>query len=162
MSIIEKSAHLIARWLNWLAALAIVAVMVIVCINVFSRSVFGIPLKGTVDIVSLLGVIVIGGAIANTQVLKGHIRITLLIDMLPKSIRTILAGLIDLAGMILFGIISWQTILFALGTHENGELSEVLKIPITPFAFIVSAGCIAITLVLFVDLIKVITKGVKK
>ncbi|MGD9157419.1 MAG: TRAP transporter small permease [Desulfobacteraceae bacterium] len=162
MSIIEKSVNFIARWLNWLAAIAVVAVMVIVCINVLARSIFGMPLKGTVDIVSLLGVLVIGGAISYTQVLKGHVRITLFIDMLPKPARTILSGLVDLAGMVLFGILSWQTILFALGTHENGELSEVLKIPITPFAFAVSIGCISLTMVLLADLINVFTRGSKK
>jgi TRAP-type C4-dicarboxylate transport system permease small subunit len=162
MSVIEKTVHFIARWLNWLAALAVVAVMIIVCVNVLARGVFGIPLKGTVDIVSLLGVLVIGGAIPYTQVLKGHIRITLFIDKLPGKARTILTGLVDLAGVALFGIISWQTILFAVGTGENGELSEVLRIPITPFAFIVSAGCISITLVLLADFINVITRGAKK
>ena len=162
MSIIEKSVNFIARWLNWLAAIAVVAVMIIVCVNVLSRSLFGMPLKGTVDIVSLMGVLVIGGAISYTQVLKGHVRITLLIDMLPKPARTILTGLIDLVGSVLFGILSWQTILFALGTHKNGELSEVLKIPITPFAFVVSIGCISLTMVLLVDLINVLTRGIKK
>ena len=162
MSIIEKTVHFIARWLNWLAALAVVAVMIIVCMNVLARGLFGIPLKGTVDIVSLLGVLVIGGAIPYTQVLKGHIRITLFIDKLPGKARTILTGLVDLAGVVLFGIISWQTILFAIGTSENGELSEVLRLPITPFAFMVSAGCISITMVLLVDLIAVVTRGSKK
>ena len=162
MSIIEKSINLIARWLNWLAALAVVAVMIIVCVNVLSRSIFGIPLKGTVDIVSLMGVLVIGGAIAHTQVLKGHIRITLFIDMLPKQLRAVLTGIVDLAGMVLFGILSWQTILFAMGTHENGELSEVLKIPIAPFAFAVSIGCISLTMVLLADLINILTRGAKK
>ena len=162
MSVIEKSINFIARWLNWLAALAVIAVMIIVCVNVLSRSIFGIPLKGTVDIVSLMGVLVIGGAIGHTQVLKGHVRITLFIDMLPKQARTIVTGLVDIAGMVLFGILSWQTILFALGTHENGELSEVLKIPIAPFAFVVSVGCISLTLVLMADLINVLTRGVKK
>ena len=162
MSIIEKTVHLIARWLNWMAALAIVAVMIIVCVNVLARSLLGIPLKGTVDIVSLLGVLVIAGAIAYTQVLKGHIRITLFIDMLPDPARIILAILVDLIGVIMFSIISWQTILFAIGTYEIGELSEVLKLPVSPFAFVVSAGCISITLVLLVDLINLITRGTKK
>ncbi len=162
MSVIEKTVYFIARWLNWLAAMAIVAVMIIVCVNVLSRGIFGVPLKGTVDIVSLMGVLVIGGAISYTQVLKGHIRITLFIDKLPGRARTILTCLVDLAGVILFGIISWQTILFAIGTGKNGELSEVLRIPITPFAFVVSAGCISITMVLLVDFINVITRGAKK
>ena len=162
MSIIEKTVHTIARWLNWVAASAIVAVMLVVCVNVLGRGIFGTPLKGTVDMVSLLGAFVIAGAIAYTQVLKGHIRITLFIEFLPRPIRIILACLMDFAGMILFGIISWQTILFVKGTHEIGELSEVLKIPIAPFAVMVSVGCLALTLVLLADLIGLLSKGVKK
>ena len=162
MSIIEKTVHTIARWLNWVAASAIVAVMLIVCVNVLGRDLFGTPLKGTVDMVSLLGAFVIAGAIAYTQVLKGHIRITLFIDLLPRPIRVILACLMDFVGMVLFGIISWQSILFVKGTHEIGELSVVLKIPIAPFAVMVSVGCMALTLVLLADLIGLLSKGVKK
>ena len=162
MSVMEKSVHLIARWLNWMAALAIVAVMVIVCANVLSRSIFGTPLKGTVDIVSQLGVLVIAGAIAYTQVLKGHIRITLFVDKLPRSIRNFMVGLVDIIGIILFGIMTWQTILFGKGTYEIGELSEVLKIPITPFAFVVSIGCLSLTLVLLVDLKNILFKREKR
>ncbi len=162
MSFIEKTAYYIARWLNWLAAFAVVAVMVIVCINVLARSIFGMPLKGTVDLVSQLGVIVIACAVAYTQVLKGHIRITLFIDKLPNLPRVIISGLIDTIGIIMFGIMSWQTFLFAKQTFDIGELSEVLKIPLTPFAAFVSLGCAALTLVLLIDLINVISKGVKK
>lgn len=162
MSFLEKIVHLIARWLNWMAAIAIVTVMIIVCANVLARSIFGTPLKGTVDIVSQLGVLIIAGAIAYTQVLKGHIRISLFVDKLSKPLRNILSCMVDLVGIIIFGVISWQSVLFAVGTHEIGELTEVLKIPITPFAFVVSAGCIAITLVLLADLINVLFKGTEK
>ena len=162
MSIIEKTVHTIARWLNWVAASAIVAVMFIVCVNVLGRGIFGTPLKGTVDLVSLLGAFVIACAIAYTQVLKGHIRITLFIELLPRPIRIVLACLMDFVGMVLFGIISWQSILFARGTQEIGELSEVLKIPIAPFVIMVSVGCIALTLVLLADLMGLFSKGVKK
>lgn len=157
MSIIEKSVNLLARWLNWMAALAIVVIMIIVCINVLSRSILGVPLKGTVDIVSQLGVLVISGAIAYTQILKSHIRITLFVDKLPRPARTFMAALIDTIGIVLFGIISWQSILFAKGTYEIGELSEVLKVPIAPFAAVVSAGCIVLTMVLLTDLINVLS-----
>ena len=153
MTVVEKTANLIARWLNWLAAIAIVAVMTIVCVNVLARSIFGIPLKGTVDIVSQLGVIVIACAIAYTQVLKGHIRITLFLDKLPELPRIIITGITDTIGIIMFGIMSWQTFLFTKQTFSVGELSEVLKIPLTPFAAFVSLGCAALTLVLFIDLI---------
>ena len=162
MPAVEKIVTSIARWLNWIAAFAIVAVMTIVCINVLARIIFETPLKGTVDIVSQLGVIIIACAVAYTQVLKGHIRITVFIDKLPELPRFIIACLVDMIGIILFGIMSWQTSIFTRQTFKIGELSEVLKIPLTPFAAVISFSCVTLTLVLFIDLINVISKRIKK
>ena len=162
MSRLEKIVNLVTRWLNWMAAAAIIAAMVFVCINVVGRGFFGSPLKGTVDIVSLLGALIIAGAIAYTQVLKGHIRIDLLVGMLPPRMQYIIDSVVNFIGFGLFAIISWQTLVFAKSTFEIGELSEVLKLPLAPFAWVVSIGCIALTLVLLLDLIKTISKAVGK
>ena len=145
-----------------MAAAAIIAAMGFVCTNVIGRGFFGRPLKGTVDIVSLLGALIIAGAIAYTQVLKGHIRIDLLVGRLPPRIQHIIDGVVNFIGFALFAIISWQTVLFAKATFEIGELSEVLKLPLAPFAFVVASGCIALTLVLLLDLIKTVSKAVGK
>ena len=162
MSRLEKIVNLLTRWLNWMAAAALIVVMIIVCANVIGRSFFETPVKGTVDIVSLLGAIIIAWAIAYTQVFKGHIRVDLLVQRLPPRLQSIVDSVIDLIGLALFALISWQTIIFAKANFEVGELSEVLKLPITPFASVVAIGCIAITLVLLIDLIKSVSKAVGK
>ncbi|MBW1800429.1 MAG: TRAP transporter small permease [Deltaproteobacteria bacterium] len=162
MSRIEKVVSLLTRWLNWIAAAAIIVVMIIVCANVIGRGFFGSPFKGTVDIVSLLGAFIIAGAMAYTQVLKGHIRIELFVERMPSRLQYIINSFIDLIGFCLFALISWQTVLFAQYNMEIGELSEVLKLPLTPFASVVAIGCIALTLVLLLDLIKSVSKAVGK
>lgn len=161
MDSFEKTVHFIARCLNWIAGLSLVVIMIIVCINVFNRVVFGVPLKGSVDILSQMGVLVIACAIGYTQMVKGHIRITLLTDRLPGRSGLFLTALIDLIGLILFAIISWQSILYTLSVYKIGELSEVLRLPVMPFAAIVSAGCLVLTLVLLTDLIRLMTGGEK-
>jgi len=162
MSRFEKIVNLVTRWLNWMGAAALIVVMVIVCANVIGRGFFEKPVKGTVDIVGLLGAIIIAWAIAYTQVLKGHIRIELFVKRLPPRIQYIADSIIDLIGFALFAVISWQTILFARANFEIGELSEVLKIPIAPFACVVAIGCIALTLVLLLDLLKSVSKAVRE
>jgi TRAP-type C4-dicarboxylate transport system permease small subunit len=84
------------------------------------------------------------------------------VQRLPPRLQSIVDSVIDLIGLALFALISWQTILFAIDKFETGELSEVLKLPITPFASVVAIGCIAITLVLLIDLIKSVSKAVGK
>jgi len=162
MSRFEKILTLVTRWLNWMAAAALLAVVVIVCANVMGRGFFGTPVKGTVDIVGLLGAVIIGWAIAYTQSLKGHIRIDLLVQRLPPRLQCIVDSVIDLISLALFGLISWQTILFTDANFEVGELSEVLRLPITLFSAVVATGCLALTLVLLLDLIKSVSKAVRK
>jgi len=158
---IEKTVHFIARCLNWIAGISVVAIMVIVCINVIGRSLFGAPLKGTVDILSQMGVLVIACAIAYTQVVKGHIHITLLLDRLPRRASLFINIIMDILGVILFLIITWQSILFTKVEYEIGELTEVLRMPVMPFAAIVSLGCLSLTLVLVTDLIRLVIGGGK-
>jgi TRAP-type C4-dicarboxylate transport system permease small subunit len=95
-------------------------------------------------------------------VLKGHIRIDLLLERLPPRIRYVVDSVMDLIGFVFFAIISWQTIIFTKANFETGELSEVLRLPITPFASVVAIGCIALTLVLLLDLVKSVFKAVGK
>jgi TRAP-type C4-dicarboxylate transport system permease small subunit len=162
MRFFEKAAYAAARWLNWISAAAIIAIMVIVCINVIGRSMFGMPFKGTVDVVSLLGALAIGGSIAHTQKIKGHIRISLFVERLPQWIQSIIAALVYLLSLAIFGLITWQSILFVRQNQEVGELSEVLKIPIAPFAALVSLGCMALTLILLIDFVYAVTnRGLK-
>ncbi len=161
MVFIEKIVHLISRFLNWIAGISVIAIMVIVCINVIGRSLFGMPLKGTVDILSQMGVFVIACAIAYTQFVKGHIRITILLDRLPKRASHFINLIMDTLGVILFIIITWQSILYTKEEYKIGELTEVLRMPVMPFAAIVSLGCLSLTLVLVTDLIKLFSGGKK-
>jgi TRAP-type C4-dicarboxylate transport system permease small subunit len=158
----EKYMTLITSWLNWVAAAAIILVMLIVCANVIGRAFFETPVKGTVDITGLLGAIILGWAIAHTQVLKGHIRVDLFMERLSPLAQKIIDIFIDIINLVIFGLISWQTLVFAKATFDAGELSQVLKIPLTPFILVVAIGCIALALVLVIDLVKTVTKAVSK
>lgn len=161
MSKIEKIIEFVTKLLNSIASFVLISVMVIVCINVIGRGFWEKPLKGTVEIVSLLGGIIIAWAISYTQMIKGHIRIDLFMERFPPKVQYIIDSIMYLLSLGLFTIISWQTILFARSLNETGELSEVLKWPISPFAYIVGIGCIALSLVLFIDFLKSILKVIK-
>lgn len=162
MSNIERIINTISRWINWIAATALIAVMCVVVINVVGRGFFETPLKGTVDLVSLFGGVVLGWAIAYTQVKKGHITIEILVERFSKTTQNIISVVVYAISMLLFAIITWQTVKFGIKTFEVGELSEVIRIPETPFVAVVAIGCLMLTLVLLIDLIKSILTVVKK
>ncbi len=162
MSYFERIVNAISKWLNWIAAAALMAVMFVVVINVVGRGLFEAPLKGTVDMVKLLGALVLGWAIAYTQVRKGNITIELLVSRFPEKAQSIIGILVYLVSTALFAIITWQTFLFAVNTFEVGELSEVIRVPEGPFVTVVGTGCLMLTIVLLIDFIKSILTAVKK
>ena len=158
----ENILGIISRWLNWVAAAALVLMMLVVCANVIGRSFFGEPVKGTVDIVGYLGAFVLAWALAYTQVRKGNISIEILMLRLSQRLQTLIDTVVYFICFVLFGIVSWQATKYALITWEGGLRSEVMKIPTGPFMLVVALGCIALTLVLLMDFLMSVNKAVRK
>lgn len=162
MARFEKIVGALSRWLNWIAAAALVAVMLFVCANVFGRAAFHLPIKGTFDIVSYLGVFVLACALAYTQLQKGNIHIEILVIRLSPRTQAIIDSVTFFIGFVLFTIISWQTTKYAILCSTVGERSEVLKLSSTPFVSVVALGCMVLSLVLLIDFLKSFARAVKK
>ena len=64
----------------WIAGLALIGIMFLTVTDVILRE-FKIPIVGTYEIVSLLGAVVIGFAIPQTSIERGHV----LMDFLTES-----------------------------------------------------------------------------
>jgi len=69
---IEKLVEVLSAWLCWVSALCIVGMMLLTSSDVVVRY-LGYPIKGTYDIVGLLGALVVALPIARTQVLNRHV-----------------------------------------------------------------------------------------
>ena len=54
----------------------------------------------------------------------------------------------------LFVILSWQSVLYAMDLKESGEVSMTVQMPIHPFVFGISIGCALVSLVLALDFYK--------
>lgn len=162
MARFEKIVHVFTRLLNWIAATALVAVMLFVCANVLGRAAFSLPVKGTFDIVSYLGVFVLAWALAYTQVQKGNIDIEILVIRLSPRTQAIIDSITFFISFALFTVISWQTTKYAILCWTVGERSEVLKLSSTPFVSAVALGCMALSLVLLIDFVKSFARAVKK
>jgi len=158
----EYILGIISRWLNWIAAAALVLMMLVVCANVLGRSIFNTPVKGTVDIVGYLGAFVLAWALAYTQLRKGNISIEILMLRLSQRVQTIIDTIVYFICFALFGIVSWQATKYTFITWEGGLRSEVMKIPTGPFMLVVALGCIALTLVLLIDFLTSFKKAVRK
>jgi len=158
MSSFRKNSLLLARGLDMVAAMAIAAMMSLTCADVFLRYFFRKPIPGTYEIVGLLGAVAVSFALAHTLAEKGHVAVSLVVQLFPKRLQGIIESIISIFGIILFGLIAWQSVLYAMDCQRAGEVTLTLQLPFYPVIYGVSLGAGVVCLVLLVDLADAIVK----
>ncbi|MEA3470842.1 MAG: TRAP transporter small permease [Thermodesulfobacteriota bacterium] len=153
----EKQILSTADLFNWVAAGALVIMMVLTCTDVVLRF-FRHPIPGTYEIVGLLGTAVISFSLAYTTAKKGHIAVEFIVSRFTGKTQNIIDSVNNFLSLILFAVITWQSALYALDLRESGEVSLTVQIPIHPFVFGISAGCGLVCFVLALDLYKSIRR----
>ncbi len=154
----QKNSLLLARRLDMIAAMAIFVMMSLTCVDVFLRYFFRKPIPGTYEIVALLGAVAVSFAMAHTLAEKGHVAVTLIVQLFPKRIQGIIESIISIFGIILFALIAWQSVLYGVDCQRVGEVSMTLQLPFYPIIYGVALGAGVVCLVLLVDLANAIVK----
>ncbi|MBN2569692.1 MAG: TRAP transporter small permease [Deltaproteobacteria bacterium] len=151
---IEKSINKTVGLFNWVAALALVGMMLLTCADVVMRRSFNKPIPGTYEIVALLGALLISFALAYTTSHKGHIAVEFLVQRFSKKVQRAIDAVNQFLGIMLFVIIAWQSLLYAMDMQASGEVSLTVQMPIHPFIFGIAMGCALVSLVLLLEFFK--------
>ncbi len=138
---------------NLLACAAVVVMMLLSTTDVVLR-LFGKPISGAYELVGFLGTIVVSFALAFTSMEKGHIAVELLVEKLPQRTQLAIESFCNLIGALLFGMLAYKAIRYALDIKESGEVSSTLQMPIYPFIFGMSVGFGLLFLLLIADFVK--------
>jgi len=157
---IAKSIDRISTGLNGVSAAAVVFIMLLTCVDVVMRA-FGRPIPGTYELVGYFGAVIVAFALARTSVERGHIAVELLVDRLPRRPRHAVEALGALAGASLFGLLAWQSLIYAADLMESGDVSLTLGVPTWPFVSCIGAGSAVLVLVLLVDALRDFKKGLQ-
>jgi TRAP-type C4-dicarboxylate transport system permease small subunit len=150
---IERFIARIADKVNWIAAAAVVFMMLITTADVIMR-VFRHPILGTYEIVGFTGVVVIAFSLPYTSIQKGHIAVEFLVQRLPWLARVIINIINACVSIVLFAVIAWQCAKYAETMNISGEVSSTLQMPTYPFLYGISFGCLLLCVVLFIELLR--------
>ncbi|MBW2636040.1 MAG: TRAP transporter small permease [Deltaproteobacteria bacterium] len=153
----EKHILSTADLFNWVAAGALVIMMVLTCCDVVLRF-FRHPIPGTYEMVGLLGTVIISFSLAYTTAKKGHIAVEFIVSKFGRRAQNSIDAVNDFLALILFAVITWQSALYALDLKASKEVSLTVQIPIHPFVFGISLGCGLVCFVLALDLYKSIRR----
>jgi TRAP-type C4-dicarboxylate transport system permease small subunit len=158
MKYLEATRDFLNKISMILGGMAVLLLMLLATGNVVLR-IFHLPFRGTYEIVSFLGAVVIAFALGHTQKNKDHIVVDILSEKFPKKLQTVIEALSDVVIMLFFGIVSWQVYVWGMKIYESHEVSETLKVVFYPYVFAVSVGFALLCFAAFVDFLKKLSPG---
>ena len=143
LAAIRSWLHAVIRVVTWIAAAALVIIVLTTIIHVVGRYLFNYPLTGSVEISQMMLVITAFFAIAYTEVEKGHISFDEVVIRFPLRARAITMSIMYFAGAAYFFVLSWQEVVLGISflIPRIGD-TDVLHIPIAPAMFIIAIGAV--------------------
>jgi len=153
MELLDKVSRFLNKALIWIAGVFLVAMIFLTCTNIFLRLVW-LPVKGTFELMGYFGAIVTAFALGYTQIKRGHIAVTILVDTFSEKTRKVLTGINNAICMIFFALAAWQSGKHATTLLKTGEITETLRIIYYPFTYGVALGFALLSLAFVTEILK--------
>ncbi len=123
--------------------------------DILGRRFFSKTIPGTFEISEyILAIVILLGA-GYTQQVKGHVSVDFLISLLNNRYSTLCKILTTSLSLFIIGILIWQG--YFEGIRER-TVSDMLRIPQSPFRLLVAVGGFLLWLELLIDLFDLIGK----
>jgi TRAP-type C4-dicarboxylate transport system permease small subunit len=158
----ERFNNVLSKWFNWVAGVGMVAMLALICVDIIGAKLFHWPVPGAIEVIGFLGVVVTAFAIAQTQILRGHIQVEFFIMRLPRQVQRIIGCIISFLSLVLFTLLIWRSCDFGYTLQITGEVSLTEEIPFYPFVYGIALACIPVCLVLLADFLMSLSKAVRK
>ncbi len=150
---LDSIDYVLRKILVSMAGAFLLAALFLTCTDIVMRR-FGMPIKGSVELVGLFGAIAGTAALGYTQKKKENIAVDILVNHLPKKMRTCASVINDIASAGFCFLAAWQIEKIGARHLASGEVTETLRIVAYPFIFVAAAGFAALAFVFVIDLLK--------
>ena len=154
-----KYVYFLSRLAGYIATSILGLLMVLTVANVILRDIFNKPIRGTPELSEFMMVLVIFLALAWCAVTRKHVKVELIVIRFSPRVQIILNSITLLLSLGIFVIITWQSFLESMAVYDTTSL---LRIPHTPFYWIMTVGLGLFCLSILVLLIESITESTKR
>ena len=144
--------------------MAVCFIMVfVVAIDVVLRKVSGqkLSITGSNEFSQYFLVVMCMFAIPALQVKRGHVWVNMFVDKFKPKFRSIWLGIIHLLETVVSGAFCVGCYSYAMSLMQGGRHSDVLNLPMWPFALVCSIGFLELTVILLIDTIIFFQEGAK-
>jgi TRAP-type C4-dicarboxylate transport system permease small subunit len=133
------------------AGVVLLGLMGLIAFDVMMRYVLRLPFLGAYEMTELAMVLIVFLGLPYCAATGGHVAVDVLSPLLDRPSWRWVAALIHLAGALLLAVIAWQAVLFALGSEERGEATNMLGIATWPFELVTAASMAMFALILLLQ-----------
>lgn len=120
---------------------------------------YGHPVAGALEFTESTMVLIVFGGIAWAQIRRSHIRVELIYLNVGPRMRSAMDIIASIAGILFFGLITWQGAVEALYSWQISEAtSGLVRFPLWPARWILVFGASLMILQLLLDLWRDITR----
>jgi TRAP-type C4-dicarboxylate transport system permease small subunit len=137
------------------AGIVLIGVMLLIGSDIIGR-IFGYPVPGTYEIVSLMGGLIVGLALPATSRKKGHVSADFLLEKLSGRSRLLLTVSTRIIGIVMFLLASWGMVMMGIRLKAAGEVTAVLAFPFYYAAYAVGGAFFIQTMVLLSEIVEAV------
>jgi TRAP-type C4-dicarboxylate transport system permease small subunit len=120
----------------------------LVLFDVLMRYALRLPFLGADEMSELAMVLIVFLALPSCGATGGHVAVDVLAPVLDRPQHRWIAVVTHLASAALMAVIAWQTALYAIGSAQRGEATNMLRIANYPFQLVAAAGAAVFAIVL--------------
>ena len=144
----------VSKALGWLvnssafgAASIVVILMAMVVADIFGRKVLNKPVPMAYEVGAFMLVFIVFLGLAYSQRQKAHIRVEILTLRMPPKIRAVMDLAAYTLGIVIYGLIFYETFKWSYHSFEIGEyVAGLVNIPKWPSQFAVVFGSLLLSL----------------
>lgn len=140
---------LLERSLGLGAALILFALVLITCVDVVGRYFFDAPLSGAFELTEVLLAALVFAALPLTTERREHVEVDLVTGFLGPRARQLLSAFAGLFSAALLATLAWRLASHAMGSFEDGAVTNALEIPLAPFGFLAAFSCLVSAFIAF-------------
>jgi len=162
MKVIESIIIWATRISGFIAGVVLFGMMMLTTVDVICRYFFNSSILGVYEITEFMMVCLIFFSLSFAQKLKGHVAVNLLVDRFSYKRQHFFDSCNYLVSIIFLLLIAWMSFSQGIELFHSNRVSGNLTIPVYPFFFVLTLGCVAMALELLKDLIATIRGMLKK
>lgn len=124
------------RVLGWSHAVAVfgglilIGIVVLTVVSVTLRGGFNAPMMGDFEIIEFAAGIAIFAMFPYCRKVRGNIRITLFVEMLPAAVQHLLEVANDVVFTVVLAVICWRMALGGIEAYHDNAQSMMIELPI--------------------------------